>query len=138
VWLVELQELRNASLLPPVIMTALGMRDQAGRSAVSMLVDYLEDKELLLLLTTASISWTRARLLLARFCAGRQASVFWLPAVSRSTSTENSSIQCHRSRFPTSVHRPRLTSSSSLKRSLYSVTGPQQQVANSSFLPKTR
>src|SRR5205823_8327293 len=29
VWLVELQELRNASLLPTVIMTALGMRDQS-------------------------------------------------------------------------------------------------------------
>jgi len=50
VWLVELQELRNANLLPTVIMTALGMRDQAGRSPVSLLVDYLEDKELLLIL----------------------------------------------------------------------------------------
>ena len=34
VWLVDLQELRNASLLPTVIMTALGMRDQSGRSPV--------------------------------------------------------------------------------------------------------
>ena len=50
VWLVELQELRNASLVPTVIMTALGVRDQSGRSAVSLLVDYLEDKELLLIL----------------------------------------------------------------------------------------
>src|SRR5258708_6942204 len=50
VWLVELQELRNASLLPTVIMTALGMRAQSGRSPVSLLVDYLEDRELLLIL----------------------------------------------------------------------------------------
>ena len=50
VWLVELQELSNASLVPTVIMTALGMRDQSGRSPVALLVDYLEDKELLLIL----------------------------------------------------------------------------------------
>ena len=31
-------------------MTALGMRDQSGRSPVALLVDYLEDKELLLIL----------------------------------------------------------------------------------------
>jgi len=45
VWLVELQELRNANLLPTVIMTALGMRDQSGRSSVWLLVGYLEDNE---------------------------------------------------------------------------------------------
>jgi predicted ATPase/DNA-binding CsgD family transcriptional regulator len=50
VWLVELQELRNANLVPTAIMTALGLRDQSGRSPVSLLLDYLAQKELLLIL----------------------------------------------------------------------------------------
>ncbi len=50
VWLVELQELRNASLVPTAIMTTLGVRDQSDRSPVSLLVDYLAEKELLLIL----------------------------------------------------------------------------------------
>jgi non-specific serine/threonine protein kinase len=50
VWLVELQELRNASLVPTAIMVALGVRHQSRRSPDSLLVDYLVDKELLLIL----------------------------------------------------------------------------------------
>jgi predicted ATPase/DNA-binding CsgD family transcriptional regulator len=50
VWFVELQELRNASLLPTAIMTALGVRDQSDRSPISLVVDYLAEKELLLIL----------------------------------------------------------------------------------------
>jgi predicted ATPase len=50
VWLVDLQELRNASLLPTGIMTALDVRNQSDRSPVSLLVDYLLEKELLLIL----------------------------------------------------------------------------------------
>jgi hypothetical protein len=103
VWLVDLQELRNASLLPTVIMTALGVRDQSGRSPIALLVDYLEDKELLLVLDNCDTSWTRARLWSVRCCAERQASECWRPAVSRSMPTENSSIRCHRSRSPRSA-----------------------------------
>jgi predicted ATPase len=50
VWVVDLQELRNGNLVPTAIITALGVRDQSGRSPVSLLVDYLADKELLLIL----------------------------------------------------------------------------------------
>ena len=44
VWLVDLQELRNPSLVPTAIMTALGVRDQSDRSPVELLVDYLAEK----------------------------------------------------------------------------------------------
>lgn len=50
VWLVELQELRNADLVPTAVMAMLGVRDQSDRSPVSLLVDYLAEKELLLIL----------------------------------------------------------------------------------------
>src|SRR4051794_34518774 len=50
VWLVDLQEVRNASLVVTAIMTALGLRDQSGQSPVSLLVDYLAEKELILVL----------------------------------------------------------------------------------------
>src|ERR1043166_3849769 len=50
VWLVDLQEVRNASLVATAIMTALGLRDQSGQSPVLLLVGSLADKELLLVL----------------------------------------------------------------------------------------
>ena len=50
VWLVDLQEIRNASLVPTAIMTALGLRDQSSQSPVVLLVDYLAKKELLFIL----------------------------------------------------------------------------------------
>src|SRR6266566_4463671 len=104
VWLVELQELRNANLLPTAIMTALGMRDQAGRSPVSLLVDYLEDKELLLILDNCEHLLDACSVVVGAILRGTcQASEFWPPAVSRSTATENSSTRCHRSRFPRSL-----------------------------------
>ena len=62
VWLVDLQELRNASLLPTAIMTALGVRDQSGRSPVSFLVDYLAKRNCSSFSTTANICWMRPRL----------------------------------------------------------------------------
>jgi predicted ATPase/DNA-binding CsgD family transcriptional regulator len=50
VWLVDLQELRNASLVATIIMNALDVRNQSDRSPVSLLVDFLAEKELLLIL----------------------------------------------------------------------------------------
>jgi predicted ATPase/DNA-binding CsgD family transcriptional regulator len=50
VWFVDLQELRNTNLVPTAIMAALGLRDQSGQSPVLLLVEYLMDKELLLIL----------------------------------------------------------------------------------------
>jgi predicted ATPase/DNA-binding CsgD family transcriptional regulator len=49
VWLVDLQEVRNASLVPTAVMAVLGLRDQSGQSPVLLLVEYLTDKELLLI-----------------------------------------------------------------------------------------
>ena len=50
VWLVELAELREASLLPGTMATTLGLRDQPGRSPVEVLVDYLASRRVLLVL----------------------------------------------------------------------------------------
>src|ERR1043166_2327479 len=38
VWLVDLQEIRNSSLVPTAILTALGLRDHSGQSPVLVLV----------------------------------------------------------------------------------------------------
>ena len=50
VWLVDLQELRNASLVATAIMNALDVRNQSDRSPVSLLVDFLAEMELLFIL----------------------------------------------------------------------------------------
>ncbi len=50
VWLVELASLKDASLIPQTIATALGVREQPGRSLLTTLTDYLRPKELLLIL----------------------------------------------------------------------------------------
>jgi predicted ATPase/DNA-binding CsgD family transcriptional regulator len=49
VWLADLQEIRNASLVPTAILTTLGLRDHSGQTPVVLLVDYLAEKELLLI-----------------------------------------------------------------------------------------
>jgi predicted ATPase/DNA-binding CsgD family transcriptional regulator len=50
VWLVELAELRDPSLLANTIADRLGVRDRSARSAVDGLVDHLAPRRLLLLL----------------------------------------------------------------------------------------
>lgn len=50
VWLVELGELRDGSLLVSVVAASLGVRDQAGRPLREVLVEHLSSRELLLIL----------------------------------------------------------------------------------------
>jgi predicted ATPase/class 3 adenylate cyclase len=50
VWLVELAPLSDPTLVPQAVGQALGLRDEAGRSLVQSLVDYLKPKTVLLLL----------------------------------------------------------------------------------------
>src|SRR6202011_5247591 len=49
-WFVELGDLRDSTLLAKVIMAELGLRDQSDRWPLSLLADYLADRELLLIL----------------------------------------------------------------------------------------
>ncbi|AWK71120.1 protein kinase [Rhodococcus oxybenzonivorans] len=50
VWLVELGELRDGSLLIDVVSGALGLRDQSARRVQDVLVDFLGSKQLLMVL----------------------------------------------------------------------------------------
>jgi predicted ATPase/class 3 adenylate cyclase len=50
VWLVELAALSDAALIPQTIATSLGIREQAGRAVVATVADYLQSKDLLLVL----------------------------------------------------------------------------------------
>ncbi|MFE3001709.1 protein kinase [Nocardia sp. NPDC059246] len=50
VWLIELAELRDPSLLVDVVAGALGVRQQAGRPMLEVLVEFLSTREALLLL----------------------------------------------------------------------------------------
>jgi predicted ATPase/DNA-binding SARP family transcriptional activator len=50
VWMVELAALEDAALLPQMVARALGLREQAGRSAAETLADYLRTRRLLLVL----------------------------------------------------------------------------------------
>ena len=50
VWLIELGELRDGSLLVNVVAAGLGVRDQPGRPLREVLVEYLSPRELLLVL----------------------------------------------------------------------------------------
>ena len=50
VWLVELAPISDRSLVPSAVMTALGISDVPGRSAMDAVVDYLRSRRLLLLL----------------------------------------------------------------------------------------
>ncbi|MGO4755519.1 AAA family ATPase, partial [Streptomyces sp. 2MCAF27] len=50
VWTAELAALEDPDLLPQTVASAVGLRDQAARSAVEVLGDHLRDKRALLLL----------------------------------------------------------------------------------------
>ena len=50
VWLVELAPLSDPKLLPQVVGTAFGLREQRGRSMQAALTDFLREKDLLLIL----------------------------------------------------------------------------------------
>jgi len=47
-WLVELADLRDAMLVPNAVMSALDLRDQAAATPLTVLLEYLRDKQLLL------------------------------------------------------------------------------------------
>lgn len=53
VWLVELASLSDASLVPQTISSILGVREHSRRSILEMLSDFLQPKELLLVLDNA-------------------------------------------------------------------------------------
>jgi predicted ATPase len=49
-WLVELAEVRDEALVPNAVLTALDLRDQAGRKPLQILVSHWRDNQLLLVL----------------------------------------------------------------------------------------
>ena len=49
-WLVELADLRDPGLLVPEVGRSLGLSDQSARWAVASLADYLQDRQMLLVL----------------------------------------------------------------------------------------
>jgi len=49
-WLVELAPISDTGVLPQAVMSALGVREQSGRAVLETLREYLETRELLLLL----------------------------------------------------------------------------------------
>ncbi len=50
VWVVELAPLADASLVPALVATTLGLREEAGRSITDTLINYLQTRTLLLML----------------------------------------------------------------------------------------
>ena len=50
IWWVELASLADPTLVPQVLLTALGLAEQAGRSPLSILTDFLQPKQALLIL----------------------------------------------------------------------------------------
>ena len=48
IWLVELAALPNPKLLPGTVLTALGLSEQPGRSPTETLLDFLEERQVLL------------------------------------------------------------------------------------------
>jgi predicted ATPase len=50
IWLVELAPILNPELLPQTVAAALSLRETVGQTSLDRLLDYLEDKSLLLLL----------------------------------------------------------------------------------------
>lgn len=50
VWLAELAGLHDGRLVPQAVMTSVGLRDEVGGWPLSRLIDYIADKELLLVL----------------------------------------------------------------------------------------
>ena len=53
-WLVELDELRDPSLLVDVVAAALGLRDQPARPLQDVVIDFLSTRDCCSCLTTAS------------------------------------------------------------------------------------
>jgi predicted ATPase len=51
-WVVELSGLRDPALLPNTVATVLGLPEQDARSALDALLEYLRDRQLLLILDT--------------------------------------------------------------------------------------
>jgi predicted ATPase/DNA-binding CsgD family transcriptional regulator len=49
-WLVELAEVRDEALVPNAVLTAIDLRDQAGRKPLQILVSHWRDNQLLLVL----------------------------------------------------------------------------------------
>jgi predicted ATPase/class 3 adenylate cyclase len=50
IWIVELASLTDSSLVAQAIASSLSVREQEGRSIINVLLDYLQTKELLLIL----------------------------------------------------------------------------------------
>jgi predicted ATPase/DNA-binding XRE family transcriptional regulator len=50
IWLIELAPLSDPALLPEAMVSTLGLIDQAGRSALNVLTDFLQSKRVLLLI----------------------------------------------------------------------------------------
>jgi predicted ATPase/DNA-binding XRE family transcriptional regulator len=50
IWLIELAPLSDPALVPQAIVTTLGLIDQAGRSVLNILTDFLQTKRALLIL----------------------------------------------------------------------------------------
>jgi non-specific serine/threonine protein kinase len=51
-WIVELSNLRDPALLPNTVASVLGLPEQDARSALDALLEYLRDRQLLLILDT--------------------------------------------------------------------------------------
>jgi predicted ATPase len=51
-WIVELSNLRDPALLPNTVASVLGLPEQDARSALDALLEYLQDRQLLLILDT--------------------------------------------------------------------------------------
>ena len=50
IWLIELAPLSDPTLVPQAMVSTLGLIDQAGRSALNVLTDFLQSKRVLLLI----------------------------------------------------------------------------------------
>jgi predicted ATPase len=86
VWLAELSALRNAELLARTVAASLGLPDEPAGDPVDMLADYLADRQLLLILDTASTWLMPARSSPRRRCWPLPGCGSWRPAGSRSVS----------------------------------------------------
>src|ERR1700753_1838286 len=51
-WIVELSNLRDPALLPNTVASVLGLPEHDGRSALDSVLEYLQDRRLLLILDT--------------------------------------------------------------------------------------
>jgi predicted ATPase/DNA-binding SARP family transcriptional activator len=73
VWLVELAALSDATLVPQAVASALGVRDQPGRSFLETLSSYLQARQLLLVLDNCEhlvAACAELAEVLLRTCAG--------------------------------------------------------------------